>query len=186
MGAFMPFDKEYVFFREDQQFRHPLLWALLLLIAGIAHYSFWMQIILGVPPGTNPAPNDLVFVIWLIFGLIFPLFFLALTLSVKVKNDGIYYLFYPFHVNYQRIAPDDIREVQVRAYRPLREYGGWGIRYGARGRAYTVRGNRGVEITLVSGNRILFGTMHADSMEAAIRLMMHMNKDHQSLGVAVE
>jgi hypothetical protein len=66
------------------------------------------------------------------------------------------------------IAPAQIARWEARTYRPIRDYGGWGVRFGPRGRAYNVSGNRGVEITLANGKRVLVGSQRADDLAAAI------------------
>jgi hypothetical protein len=42
------------------------------------------------------------------------------------------------------------------------------VRFGPRGRAYNVSGNRGVEITLANGKRVLIGSQRSDELAAAI------------------
>ena len=61
----------------------------------------------------------------------------------EVRRDSLYYRFYPFHISIHRIACEDIKAVKARTYRPIMEYGGWGIRWSRRGKAYNVYGNRG-------------------------------------------
>ena len=46
--------------------------------------------------------------------------------------------------------------------------GGWGFRWGSSGRAYNLRGNRGVQLTLADGGRLLLGSQRADELAAAI------------------
>jgi hypothetical protein len=55
------------------------------------------------------------------------------------------------------------------AYQPLLEYGGWGIRLGRRGWAYTISGNRGVQIALKDGKSFLLGSQREIEMEAILR-----------------
>ena len=59
-------------FSETQRFRQ--IWILLLvgLIALISWYSFFQQIILGMPFGNNPASDTAVAILLLIFGILFP------------------------------------------------------------------------------------------------------------------
>ncbi|HET6897964.1 MAG TPA: hypothetical protein VFK70_06445 [Vicinamibacteria bacterium] len=66
------------------------------------------------------------------------------------------------------IAPARIARWEARTYRPIREYGGWGLRFGPRGRAYNVSGDRGVELTLDNGKRVLIGSQRSDDLAAAI------------------
>lgn len=53
---------------------------------------------------------------------------------------------------------DSIRHSEVRTYSPLKEYGGWGIRYGSNGKAYNVSGNQGVQLEFRDGKRLLVGS----------------------------
>lgn len=54
----------------------------------------------------------------------------------------------------------DIVSCQAVTYDPMRQVGGWGIKYASRLglRVYTSRGNRGVLLTLASGKRVLIGS----------------------------
>jgi hypothetical protein len=59
---------------------------------------------------------------------------------------------------------------ETRTYRPILEYGGWGVRYSfvRKGWAYTVSGNRGVQLQLANGKRILVGSQRAEELARAI------------------
>jgi hypothetical protein len=52
--------------------------------------------------------------------------------------------------------------------RPILDYGGWGVRFGTRGQALSVGGNRGVELALAGGERRMVGSRRADELERAI------------------
>lgn len=53
---------------------------------------------------------------------------------------------FPFHINYKYFPWQDLYRVFVRQYSPLVEYGGWGIRFGSKGRAYHVSGSWGIQL----------------------------------------
>jgi hypothetical protein len=55
------------------------------------------------------------------------------------------------------------------AFRPIMEYGGWGIRRGANGWAYNVSGNRGVRLVFRDGSTFLIGSQRAEELELVIR-----------------
>jgi hypothetical protein len=61
-----------------------------------------------------------------------------------------------------------IQTYEAKTYRPLREYGGWGIRYGAAGKAYNVSGNLGVQLSLLSGRKIMLGSQKPEELVLAI------------------
>jgi hypothetical protein len=69
----------------------------------------------------------------------------------------------------RRVAFGDIVGLEVKRYRPLIDYGGWGVRLGPAGWAYTTGGDVGVKIRLRKGLPVLIGSRHPEELEAAIR-----------------
>ncbi|RIK23977.1 MAG: hypothetical protein DCC51_01845 [Anaerolineae bacterium] len=156
-----------VLYHETQRWRD--VWWVMALVFGLAAIQWWIffvQIVQGIPVGNNPGSDALVIVIWIIFGIGFPVFFLLLKMVVEVVPGAIIIVFRPF-VN-RRILMGEIAHLEPKVYRPLREYGGWGVR-GIGGRiAYNVRGNAGVELTLIDGRRVMIGTQHPGELAEAI------------------
>jgi hypothetical protein len=68
-----------------------------------------------------------------------------------------------------RIPLKNVTSAYARDYHPIREYGGWGIRMGGEGRAFNMRGNRGVQLVLRSGQRVLIGSETPEVLAEAIR-----------------
>ena len=156
-----------VIYREEQRFRQVWVWLLLALLVGVAWWGFVQQIILGKVFGDNPAPDLVMWIIWLVFGIGFPLFFYYLRLIVEVGNDGIHMRYFPLHS--RTIAFKDMKSYEVRQYRPIFDYGGWGIRWSSRkGTAYNVSGNRGVMLELADGKRILIGSQDPEVLAQMI------------------
>jgi len=95
--------------------------------------------------------------------------FLFLKMETEVRPDGLYVRYAPFHIHFKRFGPEDLSEYYARRYKPIREYGGWGIRCSFRnGKAYNVSGNRGVQLVLGNGKKLLIGSQKADELAAAI------------------
>lgn len=158
-------------FREVQRWRD--VWWVMVLVFGLAALQWWIffvQIIRGVPVGNNPGSDTLVVIIWLIFGIGFPAFFLWLHMVVEVIPGVVIICYRPF-AN-RRIPAEQIIRVESLTYSPMREFAGWGVR-GWGGRiAYNVSGNTGVELTLVDGRRVLIGSQRPDEMAGAINEML--------------
>ena len=95
-----------------------------------------------------------------------------MNLTTEVRSDGIYYRFFPFHLSFHEIRLEDLVEYEVRTYSALKDYGGWGIRYGRRGKAYNVSGNRGVQLKFSNGGRLLFGSQKPEEFVKAINLTL--------------
>lgn len=96
-------------------------------------------------------------------------------LETEVRQDGLYLRYAPFHRRFRRFKAEDLGEYHARTYRPILEYGGWGIRYGWNGRAYNVSGNGGVQLIFRDGRRVLIGSSTPSELEAAIRSIVHEN-----------
>ena len=157
-----------ILFSEEQRFRRPLLQILISILVAMSWLLLIYQIFIKRPFGSNPTPNAVVWIIWLVFGIAFPIFFLALRMTTEVREDAVVIRFIPG--NRRSIRLEEIQRFEVREYRPLREYGGWGIQHSRRhGTAYSVSGNRGVQLVLKNGKRILIGSQEPDRLAGALR-----------------
>jgi hypothetical protein len=152
--------------REEQGFRQPWLWLLILFLVALQWWGFIQQIVLGQPWGNNPAPDWMMVLLWLVIGIGLPLFFLYLRLIVTVSDEAIDIRFRP--LTRRTIPMADVTHVEARTYAALREYGGWGIRGWGGKRAYNVSGDRGVELTLADGRKVMIGCQRADDLAQAI------------------
>ncbi len=162
--------EKFCFYQEVQRFRQLWLWALVAGVAGVSIWSFVVEIILGRPVGENPAPDVAASIIGVVFGLGLPAFFCAANLTVRVCADGLYYRYFPLHWKFRRIAPEELAGFAAHTYRPLRDYGGWGVRWGQAGKAYNVSGNRGVMLDLADGRKLLIGSQNPEQMAEAMGL----------------
>jgi hypothetical protein len=157
-----------VIFREVQRLRQWWLVLVAVGLAGLGWVMFVQQIVRDRPFGDNPAPDWVVWLIWLLLGIGEPVFILWLArMVVEVRPDRITVRWIPF--TKREIPLADVVAAEARTYRPIREYGGWGIRGWSRRRmAYNVSGNRGVAIDLVDGRHVLIGSQRADELAVAI------------------
>ena len=155
-------------YSEVQRVRQIWIWFVVLCLAGFFWYFFLKQVIMGTPLGSRPAP-DVVFVIfWLIFSVGFPWLFFSAKLITEVRHDGIYIQYVPFHRTHRQIAFTEINEYRASTYKPILEYGGWGIREGRHGTAYNMSGNKGVQLVLNNNRRILIGSRRPEELYQAI------------------
>ena len=144
-------------FYEIQQFRQIWIWLIILLI----------ELVLLVPIVSGIA-NIFILIIVLLFGYGFPWLFYTMKLVTEVDEISIRITFTPFT---EFIIPfNTIKNYEIRKYRPIWEYGGWGIRFNRDGKAYTVKGTIGLQIELINGEKILIGTENPD------KLLMVLNK----------
>jgi hypothetical protein len=128
------------------------------------------QFMLGYPWGSRPMSDTALAIVGpllILMGIGLPLLFQKMKLLTEVKEDGVYINFVPLSRQIMRF--EDIVTCEVRTYRPLREYGGWGVRYGRAGKAYNVSGNRGVQLKLSSGKGLLIGSQRPEELAQAIQ-----------------
>lgn len=159
--------KEDLIFREEQRFslwlRLPLV--VLMALAVVLDYFPLREKIL-------PSREMLPIILVAFFGILLPIaiavLFLILKLETEVRSDGLYVRYYPIHIHYRRFTAEDLNQYQARQYKPIREYGGWGIRYGKGGKAYNVSGSKGVQLVLKNGKRLLIGSQRPNELVEAI------------------
>ena len=154
------------FYRESQKFP-PALWLLLLPVSLLMTFGAYQQLILDRPFGESPMPDGWMFSIWLIFGVLLPGFFYLLELRTEVLPDGVHARFYPLP-GFGVIPFANIEKCYVRQFRPIMEYGGWGLRFSRHGTAYIMRGKVGVQLELKDGKKVLIGSQRSEELQQAI------------------
>jgi hypothetical protein len=161
--------KHSILFHEQQRFNQWWFWLILVLINIIPFYGIYQQIIMGQTFGTKPMSNTGL-IIFACFTILLPLFIFSFRLVTLIKQDGIYVRFYPIQTKMKFYSWTDINKLYIRKYKPLMEYGGWGLRYGfsGNGRALNVSGNVGLQIEFNNGNKLLIGTNKSNVMKEVL------------------
>jgi len=167
-------EMEDVIFREEQKFGLLLRW--------LVYLSMGLSVVISVfaltkESASNGSQENWEIVLAVGVGIGVPIaitaLFLLLKLETEVRPDGLYVRFFPFHIHFKQFAREDLSEYYARQYKPIREYGGWGIRYSIKnGKAYNIRGNKGVQLVFKSGKKLLIGSQKSDELAAAIRAIM--------------
>jgi len=160
-------------FREVQKFRQPWIWVLVLStcgwVTGVVGYGVVQQLGGGEPWGDQPM-SDIGLVVTALVTLLFSLgivwLFLAMALQVEVRNDALDLYYKP--LKRRTVQYQDIMRVEPCEYRPIVQYGGWGIRRGRTGWAYNVSGNKGVLLTFQDGKDLMIGSDRYTELAAAI------------------
>ncbi|MFL3027805.1 MAG: hypothetical protein ACJZ1O_05900 [Candidatus Neomarinimicrobiota bacterium] len=146
-------------FYETQQFRQLWVWTIILLVM----FALITPIFFGVI-------GIILSIVLVSFSFGFIFLFWKMKLITTIKEDGINIIFVPF-TNF--IIPfSKIKYYKIREYRPIIEYGGWGIRFNKSGKAYTVCGTTGLQISLLNGKEILIGTQRPDPILESLNKKM--------------
>lgn len=156
-------------FEETQRFSQIWLW---IVIIGMS-----IVIILQVPldiirqSGSEPmsATNIIILIISLLFVIGINVLFFVARLKTKINDDGIEITFIPFFTKPKSFPWDEIKEAYVRKYKPLWEYGGWGVRIRWNSRAYNTSGNMGLQLIMQNGKKILIGTHKPHELDAFLK-----------------
>lgn len=162
-------------FEEEQRFRQWWLVLLVIFVVAVTVIPFGrgmvQQLSTGVPWGDEPLSNGALlavgsvaiglplFVAWLMW---------ASRLTTMVGDVTLEVGLWPIHRKPKKIDLLRVAKVEAVTYRPLRDYGGWGVRKGRKGWAYCVSGNRGALVTYTGGDTLLIGSQRADELAEAI------------------
>jgi hypothetical protein len=97
---------------------------------------------------------------------------LVAGLSVRLYRDAIVMGIGSSGWISKRVRYDHIVRLESVRYHPLREFGGWGIKFGRDGkRAWTARGDEAVVLELGDGTRLYVGSDHPHRLEERIRAL---------------
>jgi hypothetical protein len=151
-----------ILFKETQRFNSWWIWLLIIVCVGFSIYPILDTIQSGIPFSNGQLMG--IFVLILVL-----LLFILLKLETEIKEDGIYVRFFPFHWKPRFFAWENISHMEVKKYSALKEYGGWGIRFGRNGTAYNVKGNKGLQLKLNNKEGILIGTQRPEELEKMIK-----------------
>lgn len=173
-----------VYFREEQKFGSiPLYISMGLIylgVLGILVYGLVMQFMLKQQWKDEPISDDGMIVMAVLIPIIIivsALLLFGTKLIIEVNRLGISYSYPPFIRKPKLISKGLVKRYEIRKYKPIMEYGGWGIRTtqatglkkSKAGIAYNVKGNIGLQLHLKSGERILFGTQREEALKRAMK-----------------
>jgi hypothetical protein len=114
------------------------------------------------------TPNPVIFLVPLLVLALCILLFVYGGLETRIDETGVRFRYRPFHRSFHVLRWEEIASAEVRKYKPLAEYGGWGLKSAVFGQdhAFNVAGNMGLQLVLASGKRILVGTQQAEKLKA--------------------
>jgi hypothetical protein len=169
-------DTSEQYFSETQRFS---VWITLLVVLaggssiGVFLVGFFVQFVQDEPWGSNPMSDGALAITGGILitvgaGLIW--LFATLKLVTEIHTDSVAIRFAPMRKKTIRL--DQIAGVEIREFRPIRDFGGWGIRAAKGVRAYLVSGRRGVQLSILDGNDLLIGSQRPEELEAALLTWM--------------
>lgn len=150
-------------FIEKQRFSQWWLWLLLLLVDS--------NLVIEFINGTVEERQALFFsaltltLTSVLFGI--------MKLETAIDVNGISVRFFPFHLKKKHFNWDQLESCSIRTYKPVIEYGGWGIRktFSGKGTAYNVKGKVGLQLVFKNGDRLLIGTQKAEELNEVLKTL---------------
>jgi len=147
-------------YSETQHFRQLWLWAIFTVPTVVTILSLTLSII--NTPSNKGIMISITLICSIFLSLLAYLIFIA-SLDTKITANGVFIKFRPFHRKWILFPFENIKEAKSHKYNPIRDYGGWGIRYSTKGKAYNVSGDMGVLIKFSDDTNLLIGSQkHLD------------------------
>ncbi len=154
-------------FSETQRPTQWWIWLIVLAINALAWWGIVQQLIMGIDFGNNPM-SDAGLILFAIFTLLIALFFFNTRLETKLSDKGVSVRLWPLHTKAKSFSWDELVHAEVKKYRPMSDYGGWGLRLGRQGVAYNMSGNWGLQLDFKNGKHILIGTNRPEALNTAL------------------
>ena len=117
-------------------------------------------------PQNNLVPKAFI-PVFLLMAIVFFILTKA-TLSVEINSSTIKYKFFPFQFKERVIEFKDVNHISVEAINPLKDFYGYGIKFGKEGKACIANGNSAMKIIFKNGEMLYIGI----SKTAEIKLMI--------------
>ncbi|RZM20676.1 MAG: hypothetical protein EOO88_35500 [Pedobacter sp.] len=155
-------------FKETQQLK---LWWLYILI-GLEALIIFLVMFVGKQHITFDELHAMNYVPVLAIVAPFLLVYAINTISFnyEINERGVSYRYFSITGKHEFIPWHSIKNIYFRKYDALGEYGGWGVKYRLwfklRDKAYVFNdNNKGLQIELKNGKKILFSTNKLDELE---------------------
>ena len=158
----MSMQKTEIIYQEKSSMK---LWAFILI--PILSVVVLLDVLINNSPKftQNPEAQWTIIIPILVFLLLY-----FIQLEWKFTESDFRYRFFPFIIKERIIQYSDIQNMSVMKINPLLEFGGWGLRRGKLGKAYTTDGNLIIHIELKSGQKLNFTVKNNIEVERVIQL----------------
>jgi hypothetical protein len=120
------------------------------------------------PFDTHPREFFLIILMGILVGILTPLFIWSYTLTIQIRDDGLYVRFFPFQWSFRRISLEAVQKFEKRTFRMIRDFGGWGIRKHKGKSSMTFWGHSGVQLEYANGQKFILGSKSPDELINAI------------------
>jgi len=140
-----------------------------ILMYGIILLELPTLILLGVLWQTGTLGEDGPFIMGFVFSLMAIVFTLLMNirLELRLTTDGLSYKNPPFLNRWTKISPNEMKSIEVKKMDGLLEYGGVGVRFSRKTKAYIFFADHVVEVQLAK-KKLVFSTHKPNEVEEMI------------------
>jgi hypothetical protein len=176
-----------VLFKEKQRISLVSLAVLLpifILLAINLYQVFDSKLSFGKNLENNPGLSSLLVLVCILVWVS-----ILVKLDTSITSSGITVSFFPALLKPRTILWSDVDSVFVREYNPLQEFGGWGLfrvnlpvqRGLGNNRAINLKGNKGLQLVMKDGSRLLIGTQKVAELKRILKEIPFLVKQGKSL-----
>ena len=160
----------HTYFKEEQKFNQFYVYTIIAVVMSISGYAIFELV-----ASHEQADSEQIVAVSVSFlvAISVAVLFYFLKLQTRIDEVEIKVRFYPF-IN-KKYKWSEVETAEVVEYRPLWEFGGWGIRYRVGKVAYSVRGKVALKLVLNTGRVVMIGTGKRAELEATITKITERN-----------
>lgn len=162
---------QQILFKERQGFKQWWLWMILIFINGFSVWVLIKKYFHKQPFGDTDYHTYSGAEIPIVVVVLVTILFLITKLETVIQTDKIEVRLFPFQLSFKQYPSNTIKSAFVRTYKPLAEYGGWGMRIDlfGKGEALNVYGDQGIQLVFTNGSKLLIGTQKPDEASAILQ-----------------
>lgn len=149
-------------YNESQNYRGT--WVIFLILLIELPTLILMLVLFFSAEEKNEIGIALVFVVS-ILSLVLTLI-LNIKLETRVDDSGIHFRYLPFIRNWRLIPKDSIISADVISFKPLIDFGGWGMKANGTTKLFNITGDQGLLIDSGEPKKILLGTLKAKELKS--------------------
>ena len=160
--------EEKILFYEKQRLRQWWIWLIVVLGVSIPlALDIRKMMVAGVPQ------QHMIYSLLGYFACCIPVLLLVgcIKLETKITEKFVYARLFPLQISFRSYAFSEMAACYVRKYRPVREYGGWGLKGTFKNRALNISGNQGLQMVFKNGKKLLIGTRRPQEIIEILKLL---------------
>ena len=143
---------------------------------GLFAWALVQQIGFGIPWGTKPVSDPVLIVLAVVFSLLMVgvmCLVLPMRMEIRITAASLQYGLFPLHRKLKTIDRSEIREARAVPINPMKDFGGYGIKYGRLGKGVLMNVTQGVQLTFNKGPGLFLGSANPGEVVRILGLADH-------------